>query len=117
MLNRSLCSLSLTLAVSAAASAPVLSDPDEFIMPIMDAFAITGRGAVMTGRVESGSVETGDTVCVPLVTGEVLSRKVEGIELFRKELERAEAGQTVGILVSGVDIKQVKKGEQLTTNC
>jgi elongation factor Tu len=86
-------------------------------MKIMDAFKITGRGTVMTGRVDTGSIAPGDAVCVPLTSGETVAREVDGIERFRKMLERAEAGQFVGILVTGVDSKDVKKGESLHADC
>jgi len=89
---------------------------DEFSMKIMDAFAITGRGTVLTGQVASGSLEVGDTVCVPLQDGQTAAHTVDGIEMFRKLLERAEKGQMVGILVQ-VDNKLVEKGALLHNNC
>lgn len=108
----------LSIAVYASASAPAVIGSEAFSMQITDAFAITGRGTVMTGRVATGSLESGDTVCIPMKSGEILPRRVDGIERFRKMLERAEAGQMVGVAVSGeVDSKQVKKGADLTTGC
>lgn len=89
---------------------------DGFSMKIMDAFAITGRGTVLTGQVASGSLAVGDTVCVPLQDGGIAARTVDGIEMFRKLLERAEKGQMVGILVQ-VDNKQVAKGDLLHSDC
>jgi len=89
---------------------------DEFSMKIMDAFAVTGRGTVLTGQVASGSLAVGDTVCVPLQDGEFAARSVDGIEMFRKLLERAEKGQMVGILVQ-VDNKLVEKGAMLHSDC
>jgi elongation factor Tu len=88
-----------------------------FSMKIMDAFSITGRGTVVTGRVSTGSLVSGDTVCVPLISGETVARKVDGIELFQKVLERAEAGKMAGILVQDVDSKAVKRQGDLTTKC
>jgi translation elongation factor EF-Tu-like GTPase len=93
------------------------SDPGAFSMKIMDAFAITGRGTVMTGRIDTGSIQTGDTVCVPLASGETVASEVSGIELFRKMLDNAEAGQNVGILVTGINRKAIKKGAILHANC
>jgi len=89
---------------------------DGFSMKIMDAFAITGRGTVLTGQVASGSLAVGDTVCVPLQDGAVAARSVDGIEMFRKLLDRAEKGQMVGILVQ-VDNKLVEKGATLHSDC
>ena len=89
---------------------------DGFSMKIMDAFAITGRGTVLTGQVATGSLEVGDTVCVPLQDGETAAQTVDGIEMFRKLLERAEKGQMVGILVQ-VDNKLVEKGALLHSDC
>lgn len=99
------------LSASAGASAD-----ETFSMQIMDAFSITGRGTVLTGQVASGAVVVGDPVCVPLQNGETAARKVDGIEMFRKVLDRAEKGQMVGILVQ-VDKKQVEKGAMLHGDC
>jgi translation elongation factor EF-Tu-like GTPase len=85
-------------------------------MNIMDVFTITDRGTVLTGQVKSGSISTGDTVCIPLKDGDVAARTVNGIERFRKILDHAEKGQMVGLLVE-VDKKQVKKGELLHDDC
>ena len=117
MLIPNLVTIALCSAVVASIAAPAHADSDAFTMPIMDAFAISGRGTVMTGRVESGSIESGDTVCVPTTSGETLSRRVEGIEQFRKIMDRAEAGQIVGILVTAVNSKEVEKGAELNSDC
>jgi elongation factor Tu len=103
--------LLIPLSISANAGAD-----DGFSMKIMDAFAITGRGTVLTGQVASGSLAVGDTVCVPLQDDEIAARTVDGIEMFRKLLDRAEKGQIVGILVQ-VDNKLVTKGALLHSNC
>jgi len=89
---------------------------DGFSMTVMDVFAVTGRGTIMTGQVASGSVAVGGTVCVPLENGETAALSVDGIEMFRKVLERAESGQMVGLLVK-VDKKLVKRGTVLHDNC
>jgi translation elongation factor EF-Tu-like GTPase len=103
--------LLMPLSLSANAGAD-----DGFSMKIMDAFSITGRGTVLTGQVASGSLAVGDTVCVPLQDDEIAARTVDGIEMFRKLLDRAEKGQIVGILVQ-VDNKLVTKGALLHSNC
>jgi elongation factor Tu len=89
---------------------------DDFSMQVMDAFTVSGQGTVVTGQISTGAVSLGDTVCVPLKNGETVARPVKGIEMFRKLLERAEAGQTVGLLVD-VDSKQVEKGTTLHADC
>lgn len=104
-------SLVFTVSVGSLASAD-----DGFTMQVMDAFAITGRGTVLTGKVKSGSIVVGDPVCIPLNNGETVARFVDGIEMFRKVLERAEEGQMVGLLLQ-VDKDMVEKGEVLHSNC
>ena len=93
------------------------NDATAFSMKIMDAFAVTDRGTIVTGRVEAGSLVAGATVCVPLASGETAARKVEAIELFNKVLARAEAGKMAGILVQNVDAKAVNRQGVLRTNC
>ena len=117
MPKRILTAIALSAASMVGFSSSAHADADAFTMQIMDAFAISGRGTVMTGRVESGAIESGDTVCVPMASGETLSRKVEGIEQFRKIMDRAEAGQMVGILVTAVNAKDVEKGAELNADC
>lgn len=89
----------------------------EFSMQISDSFRITGRGTVLTGKIASGTLTVGDTVCVPMQSGETLTRTVDGIESFRKLLEKAEAGTNVGVLVANVDSKEVKLKTELNGNC
>lgn len=106
-----LASLVFTMSVSTLAS------PDDgFTMQVMDAFTIAGRGTVLTGKVKSGSIVVGDPVCIPLNNGETAARVVNGIEMFRKILERAEEGQMVGLLLQ-VEKDQVDKGAMLHSNC
>jgi elongation factor Tu len=107
--------LAWILAAAAAEAQP--GDLAAFSMKIMDAFEIMGRGTVLTGRVDAGSLAPGDAVCVPLVSGQTVARQVEGIEGFSKMLERAEVRQNVGILVTGVNSKDVKKGGNLLSGC
>lgn len=104
-------SLLICLPTGARASAE-----EGFSMQIMDAFSITGRGTVLTGQVASGAVVVGDPVCVPLQNGGTAALNVDGIEMFRKVLERAEKGQMVGILVQ-VDKTLVEKGALLHSDC
>jgi len=104
---------SLTFILLSSGHARADSD---FSMKIMDAFAITGRGTVLTGQVATGSLEVGDPVCIPLNNGEIAARGVEGIEKFGKVLDRAEKGQIVGLLVE-VDKKLVEKGSFMHSDC
>jgi len=101
-------------------SAPVLAsaadiEESEFSMSIMDVFSIRDNGTILTGQVASGSLVVGDVVCIPLKSGETAARTVEGIEMFRKFLDLAEKGQSVGVLVE-IDEKLVEKGTLLHHN-
>ena len=81
-----------------------------FLMPVEDVFTITGRGTVATGRIETGIVNTGDAVDI-LGMGDVkLSSTCTGVEMFRKILDRGEAGDNVGILLRGIEKSQIKRG-------
>ncbi len=81
-----------------------------FLMPVEDVFTITGRGTVATGRIETGVVNTGDAVDI-LGMGDVkLSSTCTGVEMFRKILDRGEAGDNVGILLRGIEKSQIKRG-------
>jgi len=81
-----------------------------FLMPVEDVFTITGRGTVATGRIETGIVNTGDAVDI-LGMGDVkLSSTCTGVEMFRKILDRGEAGDNVGILLRGIEKAQIKRG-------
>jgi elongation factor Tu len=84
-----------------------------FLMPIEDVFSITGRGTVVTGRVERGTVKTGDEV--EIVGFQERSRKVvaTGVEMFRKIMDQAEAGDNIGVLLRGVDRDEVERGQVL----
>jgi len=83
------------------------TEKGEFSMSIMDVFSISGQGTILTGQVVSGFLVVGDAVCIPLKNGETAARTVEGIEMFRKFLDRAEKGQVVGVLVQ-IDKKLVE---------
>ncbi len=81
-----------------------------FLMPIEDVFTITGRGTVTTGRVERGVVKVGDEVEVVGMREEIRKHVVTGVEMFRKLLDQAEAGDNIGTLLRGVDRKDVERG-------
>jgi elongation factor Tu len=79
-------------------------------MPVEDVFSITGRGTVATGRIERGIVNSGETVDILGMGAEGLKSVVTGVEMFRKILDRGEAGDNVGLLLRGIDKDQIKRG-------
>ena len=81
-----------------------------FLMPVEDVFSITGRGTVATGRIELGIVNTSDTVEIIGLGAEKMKTVITGVEMFRKILDRGEAGDNVGLLLRGVDKKDIKRG-------
>ena len=83
----------------------------DFLMPVEDVFSITGRGTVATGRIEAGVVNTGDEVHVVGLGDEPRKTVVTGVEMFRKILDRGEAGDNVGLLLRGIDKKEIKRGQ------
>ncbi len=100
-------------AVDAYIPTPVRDTEKPFLLPIEDVFTITGRGTVVTGRVERGQVKVGETV--EIVGLQELSKKtvVTGVEMFRKLLDYAETGDNVGCLLRGVERKEVERGQVL----
>ncbi len=82
----------------------------DFLMPVEDVFTITGRGTVATGRIESGIALTGDAIDIIGMGAEKLTSTVTGVEMFRKILDRGEAGDNVGLLLRGIDKNQVSRG-------
>ncbi len=82
-----------------------------FIMPVEDVFSITGRGTVATGRVERGQVKMGETVEIVGLMDEARSTVVTGIEMFRKILDYAEAGDNVGLLLRGINKTDIERGQ------
>jgi len=82
----------------------------DFLMPVEDVFSITGRGTVATGRIETGVANTGDSVEIIGMGAEKLTSTVTGVEMFRKILDRGEAGDNVGILLRGIDKDEIKRG-------
>ncbi|KAB1062710.1 elongation factor Tu [Salibacter halophilus] len=85
----------------------------EFLMPVEDVFSITGRGTVATGRIESGVVNTGDEVEISGM-GSNMKSTITGVEMFRKILDRGEAGDNVGLLLRGIDKKDIKRGQVIS---
>ena len=85
-----------------------------FLMPIEDVFSITGRGTVVTGRVERGQIKVGDQVEIIGMQSEKMSTTVTGIEMFRKLLEEARAGDNAGVLLRGIGKEQVERGMVLS---
>ena len=84
-----------------------------FLMPVEDVFTITGRGTVATGRVERGQLNTGDEVEIIGLTEERAKTTVTGIEMFRKILDYAEAGDNIGALLRGVQRSDIERGQVL----
>jgi len=82
----------------------------DFLMPVEDVFSITGRGTVATGRIERGVANTGDAVDILGMGAEGLKSTVTGVEMFRKILDRGEAGDNVGILLRGIEKESIKRG-------
>ncbi len=82
----------------------------DFLMPIEDVFTITGRGTVATGRIESGVAKTGDPVEIIGMGAEKLTSTITGVEMFRKILDRGEAGDNVGLLLRGIEKTQIRRG-------
>lgn len=88
-----------------------LRDKDKpFLMPVEDVFTITGRGTVATGRIETGIVNTGDEVEIIGFNADKLKTTVTGVEMFRKILDYGEAGDNVGLLLRGIEKKDIRRG-------
>jgi len=82
----------------------------DFLMPVEDVFSITGRGTVATGRIERGVINSGEPVDIIGMGAEGLKSTVTGVEMFRKILDRGEAGDNVGLLLRGIEKAQIKRG-------
>ena len=102
--------MELMAAVDTWIEEPVRDMDKPFLMPIEDVFSITGRGTVATGRIETGVANTGDTVDIIGMGAEKLASTVTGVEMFRKILDRGEAGDNVGILLRGIEKADIKRG-------
>jgi elongation factor Tu len=97
-------------AVDSYIPIPPRENEKPFLMPVEDVFSITGRGTVATGRIETGVVNTGDEVQLVGLNAEQKKTVVTGVEMFRKILDRGEAGDNVGLLLRGVDKQDIKRG-------
>jgi len=84
-----------------------------FLMPVEDVFTITGRGTVATGRVERGTIKVGDEVQIVGLTDEMRKTVATGVEMFRKLLDQAQAGDNIGVLLRGVDRDSIERGQVL----
>ncbi|MGB2228089.1 MAG: elongation factor Tu [Flavobacteriales bacterium] len=89
---------------------PPRDNEKPFLMSIEDVFTITGRGTVATGRIETGVINTGDEVDIIGMAEEKLKTTITGVEMFRKILDRGEAGDNVGLLLRGIDKKDIRRG-------
>ena len=105
--------LELMAAVDDYIPTPARKADEPFLMPVEDVFSITGRGTVATGRVERGIVKMGDVVEIVGLSEEKKSTTITGVEMFRKLLDSAEAGDNVGLLLRGIDKKAIERGQVL----
>ena len=102
--------IELMAAVDAWIEEPVRDISKPFLMPVEDSFTITGRGTVATGRIETGIANTGDPVEIIGMGAEKLTSTITGVEMFRKILDRGEAGDNVGLLLRGIAKEDIKRG-------
>ena len=107
------CIKELMDAVDEYIPTPARNDDLPFLMPVEDVFTISGRGTVATGRVERGLIKTGETVEIVGLSDEKKSTVVTGLEMFRKTLDYAEAGDNVGALLRGVAKTDIERGQVL----
>lgn len=103
----------LMAAVDEYIPTPTRDTDKPFMMPVEDVFSITGRGTVATGRVERGQVKVGDVVEIIGLAEEPKSTTVTGVEMFRKLLDYAEAGDNIGALLRGVSREEIQRGQVL----
>jgi len=102
--------MELMNAVDEYIELPVRDNEKPFLMSVEDVFTITGRGTVATGRIETGIINTGDEVDILGLNAEGMKSTITGVEMFRKILDRGEAGDNVGLLLRGIDKKDIKRG-------
>ena len=105
--------IELMNAVDEYIPTPVRDIDKPFLMPVEDVFSITGRGTVATGRVERGAVKVGDELQIVGIKPEIKKTVCTGVEMFRKLLDMAEAGDNIGCLLRGVDRKEIERGQVL----
>jgi elongation factor Tu len=103
--------LELMNAVDDAIPQPVREVEKPFLMPVEDVFSITGRGTVVTGRIERGVIHTGETVDIIGIKEKATTTTVTGVEMFRKLLDEGQAGDNVGLLLRGVKREDVERGQ------
>ena len=101
--------MDLMAAVDSYIPMPPREIDKDFLMPVEDVFSITGRGTVATGRIETGVINTGDAVEI-LGFEEKLTSTITGVEMFRKILDRGEAGDNVGLLLRGIEKADIRRG-------
>jgi len=102
--------LKLMDAVDNYIPTPVREKDKPFLLPVEDVFTITGRGTVATGRVERGQIKTGDKVDILGLREQKTESVVTGVEMFRKILDYGEAGDNIGVLLRGVERKDIERG-------
>ena len=107
------CMKELMDAVDSYIPTPDRPTDQPFLMPVEDVFTITGRGTVATGRVERGVVKVSDEVEIVGLKAEKPKTVVTGVEMFRKLLDQAEAGDNIGVLLRGIDRKDIERGQVL----
>ena len=101
-------------AVDSYIPTPERPTDQAFLMPVEDVFTITGRGTVATGRVERGTVKVSDEVEIIGLTNERRKTVITGVEMFRKLLDQAEAGDNIGALLRGIDRKDIERGQVIS---
>jgi elongation factor Tu len=104
---------SLMDAVDSYIPTPERATDKPFLMPVEDVFTITGRGTVATGRVERGTVKVGDEIQIVGLRDEMKKSVVTGVEMFRKLLDSAVAGDNIGVLLRGIERKEIERGQVL----
>ena len=105
--------MELMAAVDEYIPTPERAIDKPFLMPVEDVFSITGRGTVATGRVERGVVKVGDELAIVGIAEDIKKTVCTGVEMFRKLLDQAEAGDNIGTLLRGVDRKEIERGQVL----
>ena len=105
--------LELMAAVDEYIPTPARKSDEPFLMPVEDVFSITGRGTVATGRVERGTVKVNDVVEIVGLSDEKKNTTITGVEMFRKLLPQAEAGDNIGALLRGVQKNEIERGQIL----
>jgi elongation factor Tu len=103
--------LELLTACDDSIPEPVREIDKPFLMPVEDVFSITGRGTVVTGRIERGTIHTGETVDIIGIKDKAQTTTVTGVEMFRKILDDGQAGDNVGLLLRGIKREEVERGQ------